>query len=131
MPANQGVSDKEGLSATSPHKTPFAETEVPIGVQRDRQDASAVRLLVADEFTAVRSNSDRVQANRSRMAEFDRSKDAGVTPTPLLWAQMFGDAVLMVSEHKPDRGKPLHVTRVWLKRGRRLGGGAGLSDGGD
>jgi len=51
------------------------------------------------------------------MAEFDRSKDAGVTPTPLLWAQMFGDAVLMVSEHKPDRGKPLHVTRLWLKRG--------------
>ena len=75
--------------------------------------------MVADEFTAVRSNSDRIQTNRSRMAEFDRSKDAGVAPTPLLWAQMFtfGDAVLMVSEHKPDRGKPLHVTRVWLKRG--------------
>jgi hypothetical protein len=31
----------------------------------------------------------------------------------------FGDAVLMVSEHKPDRGKPLHVTRVWVTRERR------------
>jgi hypothetical protein len=49
------------------------------------------------------------------MAEFDRSKDAGVAPTPLVSAQI--DAVLMVSEHKPDRGKPLYVTRVWVKRG--------------
>jgi len=24
--------------------------------------------------------------------------------------------VLMVSEHKPDRGKPLHVTRLWVNR---------------
>jgi hypothetical protein len=22
----------------------------------------------------------------------------------------------MISRHKPDRGKPLHVTRVWIKR---------------
>ena len=55
----------------------------------------------------------------SRMEEFDRSKDAGMAPTPLLSARMFtfGDAVLMISEHKPDCGKPLHVTRVWVKRG--------------
>jgi hypothetical protein len=47
------------------------------------------------------------------MAEFDRSKDAGVAPTSLLSALVFtfGDAVLMVSEHKPDRGRPLYVTR--------------------
>jgi hypothetical protein len=74
--------------------------------------------MVADEFVAASSNSDRLQSKRSRMAEFDRSKDAGVAPTPLLSARMFsfGNAVLMVSEHKPDRGKPLHVTRVWAKR---------------
>jgi hypothetical protein len=74
--------------------------------------------MVADEFVAASSNSDRLQSKRSRMAEFDRSKDAGVAPTPLLSARMFsfGNAVLMVSEHKPDRGKPLHVTRVWVKR---------------
>ncbi len=28
----------------------------------------------------------------------------------------FGDAVLMVTEHTPDKGKPLHVTRIWVKR---------------
>ena len=49
----------------------------------------------------------------------DKAKDGGVAPTPLVSARMFpfGDAVLMVSEHKPDRGAPLHVTRIWVKRG--------------
>jgi hypothetical protein len=75
--------------------------------------------MVADEFVAASSNSDKLQSKRSRMEEFDHSKDAGVAPTPLLSARMFtfGDAVLMVSEHKPDRGSPLHVTRVWVNRG--------------
>lgn len=74
--------------------------------------------MVGDEFVAASSNSDRLQSKRSQMTEFDRSKDAGVAPTPLVSARMFkfGDAVLMVSDHKPDRGKPLHVTRVWVKR---------------
>jgi hypothetical protein len=74
--------------------------------------------MVADEFVAASSNSDRLQSKRGRMAEFDRSKDAGVAPTPLISARMFtfGDAVLMVSEHKPDRGNLLHVTRLWVKR---------------
>jgi hypothetical protein len=74
--------------------------------------------MVADEFVAASSNSDRLQTKRSRIAEFDRSKDAGVAPTPVFSARMFafGDAVLMVSEHKPDRGKPLHVNRLWVKR---------------
>ena len=52
------------------------------------------------------------------MDDFDHSKMAGVAPTPLISAHMFDfdDAVLMRSEHVPDRGKPLHVTRVWVKR---------------
>jgi hypothetical protein len=75
--------------------------------------------MVGDEFVAASSNSDKLQSKRSRMEEFDRSKDGGVAPTPLLSAKMFtfGDAVLMVSEHQPDRGKRLHVTRMWVKRG--------------
>jgi hypothetical protein len=75
--------------------------------------------MVGDEFVAASSNSDKLQTKRSRMEEFDRSKDGGVAPTPLLSAHMFvfGDAVLMISEHKPDRGNPLHVTRIWVKRG--------------
>jgi hypothetical protein len=75
--------------------------------------------MVAGEFVALSSNSDKLQTKRSRIEEFNHAKDAGVAPTPLLTAHMytFGDAVLMLSEHKPDRGKPLHVTRIWIKRG--------------
>src|SRR5262252_7836867 len=78
------------------------------------RNSGAFAPMVADEFVAASSNSDRLQSKRSRMAEFDRSKDAGVAPTRLVTARMFTfrDAVLMVSEHQPDRGKPLQVTRV-------------------
>jgi hypothetical protein len=74
--------------------------------------------LVADEFVAASSNSNKLYDKRGRMEDFDHAKMAGVAPTPLVSARMFdfGDAVLMTSEHKPDRGKPLHVTRLWIKR---------------
>jgi len=90
--------------------------------------------MVANEFVGVRrgsSNKDRLQSKRSRMAEFDRSKDDSVAP-PLVSARMytFGDAVLMVSEHKPDRGKPLRGTRVWVKRAGELGRDSELPGGG-
>jgi len=74
--------------------------------------------LVAGEFVAASSNSNKLYDKPGRMDDFDHAKMAGVAPTPLVSARMFdfGDAVLMTSEHKPDRGKPLHVTRVWIKR---------------
>jgi hypothetical protein len=74
--------------------------------------------LVADEFVAASSNSNKLYDKRGRMEDFDHAKMAGVAPTPLVSAQMFdfGGVVLMRSEHKPDRGKPLHVTRVWVER---------------
>lgn len=74
--------------------------------------------MVADEFVAVSSNSNKISDKRGRMEDFDHAKNGGVAPTPLLSARMFdfGDAVLMISEHQPDRGKPLHVTRIWVKR---------------
>jgi hypothetical protein len=77
--------------------------------------------LVADEFVAASSNSNKLYDKRGRMDDFDHSKMAGVAPTPLISARMFdfGETVLMTSEHKPDRGRPLHVTRVWVKRDGR------------
>jgi hypothetical protein len=74
--------------------------------------------LVADEFVAASSNSNKLYDKRGRMDDFDHAKMAGVAPTPLTSARMFdfGGAVLMRSEHTPDRGKPLHVTRVWVRR---------------
>ncbi len=82
------------------------------------RNSAAFGPMVGDEFAAASSNSDKLQTKRSRIAEFDRSKDGGLAPTPLLSARMlaFGDAVLMLSKHQPDRGNPLHVTRIWVKR---------------
>jgi hypothetical protein len=72
----------------------------------------------AEEFAAVSSNSDQLLDKPTRIAGLEREKMAGVSPTPLVSARMFefGDAVVMVSLHRPDRGKPLHITRVWIKR---------------
>jgi hypothetical protein len=77
--------------------------------------------LVGDEFVAASSNSNKLSDKLGRMEDFDHAKMSGVAPTPLMTARLFDfeDAVLMVSEHKPDRGKPLHVTRLWVKRDGR------------
>jgi hypothetical protein len=83
------------------------------------RNAEGFAPMVADEFIAASSNSDRIQTKQSRIVQFNANKDAGVAPTPLLSAHMypFSEAVLMISEHKPVQGNRLHVTRVWVKRG--------------
>jgi hypothetical protein len=80
--------------------------------------ASDWSIHVTDEFAAASSNSDQLLDKPTRMAALDREKMGGLSPTPLVSARMFdfGDAVVMISRHKPDRGKPLHVTRVWISR---------------
>jgi hypothetical protein len=106
--------------------TPANDTERQVAIAYSKletaahaRNAAAFGPMVGDEFIAASSYSDKLQTRRSRMAAFESSKDGGVAPTPLRSARMFafGDAVLMVSEHKPDRGNPLHVTRMWVKRG--------------
>ena len=84
----------------------------------ESRDSAKFATHVADEFIAASSNSNKLYDKRSRMADFDRSKIGGVSPTPLVSARMFDfdDAVVMLSVHQPDRGKPLHITRVWVKR---------------
>ncbi|MBZ5697043.1 MAG: nuclear transport factor 2 family protein [Acidobacteriia bacterium] len=81
-------------------------------------NASDFGTHVADEFAAASSNSDVLLDKAERMAGLEREKMAGVSPTPLVSARMFdfGDAVVMLSLHQPDRGKPLHITRVWIAR---------------
>jgi hypothetical protein len=74
--------------------------------------------MVADEFVAASSNSDRVSDKRGRMNDFDHSKVSGIAPTPLVSARLFDfpGAVLMTSRHQPVAGKPLRVTRIWIQR---------------
>ena len=68
---------------------------------------------VADEFMVV-SNA-RVQTKAERIAAIDRG---GTAPAPLVSARFFdyGDTLVMTAQHQPYVGKPLHVTRVWIKR---------------
>jgi hypothetical protein len=81
-------------------------------------DAAKFSACVGEEFAAASSNGDKMFDKRTRMADFNRSKMGGVAPTPLVSARMFefGNTVIMTSLHRPDRGRPLHVTRVWVKR---------------
>jgi hypothetical protein len=106
--------------------TPKTETErqvvaayLKLETAAHARNAAGFAPMVGDEFVALSSNSDKLQTKRSRIEEFNRSKDGGLAPTPLTSGRMFsfGDAVLMISEHKPDLGNPLHVTRVWVRRG--------------
>lgn len=82
-------------------------------------DSAAWGSHIADEFFAVTSNSDRPLDKSTRMAGLDKQKVAGIAPFPLVSARMFqfGDAMVMVSTQQPEHGLPLHVTRVWFKRG--------------
>ena len=71
-----------------------------------------------EEFAAASSYSDRLLDKTTRLGELRRDNMAGLAPTPLTSGQLFefGDTVIMRSRHVPDRGKPLQVTRVWVKR---------------
>jgi len=129
LDASPSVTPGAGKDCENPCKgvpyQPKNETEKQVVTAYSKLETAAMAhnspvfgTLAADEFVAASSNSNKLYDKRGRMDDFDHSKMAGVAPTPLVTARMFpfGDAVLMVSEHKPDRGKPLHVTRVWVKR---------------
>ena len=76
-------------------------------------DAEAWATHVADDFVVV-SNT-RVQDKAARMAAI---KKGGSAPAPLVSATFFdvGDTLVMTAQHQPYAGKPVHVTRVWIRR---------------
>lgn len=81
-------------------------------------DSAAWGSHIANEFFAVTSNSNQPLDKAARMAGLDRETVGGIAPFPLVRARMFefGEAMVMTSEQKPERGLRLHVTRVWFKR---------------
>ncbi len=106
--------------------TPKSETERAVieayrGLETSamRHDAANWDAHTGEEFVAASSYSDRLLDKPTRMGELKRANMAGLAPTPLASATLFefGDAVVMRSRHVPDQGKPLEVTRVWVKRG--------------
>jgi hypothetical protein len=83
-------------------------------------DASAWSPHVDDSFVTVSSSSDHPVFKADRIATLNLQKQTGYpsAPAPLVSAQMFdfGNTIVMTCLHQPYHGKPVHVTRVWLKR---------------
>jgi uncharacterized protein DUF4440 len=84
-------------------------------------DAANWDAHTGEEFIAASSNSDRLLDKPTRLGELKRANMAGLAPTPLASGRLFefGDAAVMRSRHVPESGKPLEVTRVWVKRDGR------------
>jgi hypothetical protein len=83
-------------------------------------DAEAWTPHIADEFVMVSSSNDRPFTKSDRIGVLNLQKQTGVpsAPAPLVSAHMFdfGDAVVMTCLHQPYSGKPVHVSRIWIKR---------------
>jgi len=81
-------------------------------------DAKNWGSYVADEFEAANSNSDQTLTKSGRMEDLARSKMAGYTPMPVVEMRVldFGTAAILISKHQPKDAKPVHITRVWIKR---------------
>jgi hypothetical protein len=82
-------------------------------------DAANWGKYVADEFEAANSNSDQTLTKRGRMEDLARSKMAGYTPMPVVEMRVLdlGNAAILISKHQPEHANPVHITRVWIKRG--------------
>ena len=124
--AGSGVKECENPCKTVPFK-PANEAEQAIiaswqaletGVTA--HDAEAWAPHVADEFVQISSNSDHPISKAGRIETLNKQKASGVgsAPAPLVGAKMFdfADAVVMTCLHQPYSGKPIHVSRLWIKR---------------
>jgi len=124
--AGPGVSDCQNPCKMVPFK-PKTEAEQAIiaswqaletGVTN--HDASAWSPHIAEEFVMLGSTNDHPLSKADRIATLNLQKQTGhgSAPAPLVSAQMFdfGDAVVMTCLHQPYSGKPVHVSRLWIKR---------------
>ena len=123
---SSGVTDCENPCKTIPY-TPKNEAEQAIvaswqaletGVTN--HDPAAWAPHIADEFAMLSSANDRLLTKADRIATLDLQKQSGrgSAPSPLVSAQMFdfGDSVIMTCMHQPYTGKPIRVSRLWIKR---------------
>ncbi len=124
--AGSGVNECENPCKTIPYKP---KNEAEQGVIASWQaletavtahDADAWAPHIAEEFVMLSSNNDRPLTKADRIATIKKQKQTGVgtAPAPLVSARMFdfADTVVMTCQHQPHRGKPVQVTRVWIKR---------------
>jgi hypothetical protein len=125
-PHSSGVTDCENPCKTVPYQ-PKNEAEQAIiaswqaletGVTN--HDAEAWAPHIADEFAMLSSANDHPLTKADRIATLNLQKQTGrgSAPSPLVSAQMFdfGDSVIMTCLHQPFTGKPVRVSRLWIKR---------------
>jgi hypothetical protein len=125
-PSGSDVKDCENPCKTLPYK-PRNEAEQAVvaswqaletGVAN--HDAAAWSPHIAEEFTMLGSSNDHPLTKADRIATLNLQKQTGrgSAPAPLVSAQMFdfGDAIVMTCLHQPNVGKPVHVSRLWIKR---------------
>jgi hypothetical protein len=83
-------------------------------------DASVWSPHIAEEFAMLGSANDHPLTKADRIATLNLQKQTGraSAPAPLVSAQMFdfGDSVIMTCLHQPYTGKPVHVSRLWIRR---------------
>jgi hypothetical protein len=121
-----GVNDCENPCKTVPYKP---KNEAEAGIFKSWQELETYVTAhnsagwaphAADEFIQVSSNNDHPLDKAARMAVLDKQKQtgAGAAPAPLVSAEMFdfGDSVVMKALHQPYHGKPIRVSRLWIKR---------------
>lgn len=121
-----GVKDCDNPCKTLPYK-PKNESEQAVlaswqaletGVTN--HDAAAWAPHIADEFIMLGSTNDHPLSKADRIATLNLQKQTGrgTAPASLVSAQMFdlGDSLVMTCLHQPYTGKPVHVTRLWIKR---------------
>jgi hypothetical protein len=123
---NSGVSECENPCKTLPYAS---RNDAERGIIASWQvletavthhDAATWAQHVADEFVLINANNDHPMTKADRMAILDQQKQtlAGAAPVPLVSAKMFdfGDSVVMTAQHQRGSSKPIHVTRIWIKR---------------
>jgi hypothetical protein len=125
-PHSSGVTDCENPCKTVPYEPKNeAEKEIIASWQAletgvTHHDAAAWAPHIADEFAMLSSANDRALTKADRIATLNAQKQAGrgSAPSPLVAAQMFdfGDSVIMTCLHQPFTGKPVRVSRLWIKR---------------
>ena len=84
------------------------------------RDAFAWAPHIASEFTMLGSTNDHplTKADRVSTLNLQRQTGRGTLPPPVVFVQLFefGDTVVMTSVHQPYSGKPVRVSRLWVKR---------------
>ena len=125
-PADAGTRTCENPCKTVPFK-PKSEAEQDVLASWEALETAVANRdslnwapHIASEFTMLGSTNDHPLTKADRIATLNLQKQTGrgALPPPVISVQTyeFGDSMVMTSLHQPYTGKPVRVTRLWIKR---------------